>query len=426
MNIKYIMILLFACTMRNNSVFAQQQKLTLKNPLPAERTDELIVLKRSMIEKKTGKIATGKFAVLKNSNGQPLVAQYDDLNKDGIWDELVFLQNFKANESVTLTLSIADASAAVKAVVRSHARQKRKFTDDSFGNDLANDSIPAGQLGADFTKVALPPFLTEGPAWENDKVGFRIYFDVRNGKDIWGKTTSKMMMDEVGLDTANNYHKQSSWGMDILKVGTSLGAGSLAMQLPLKNGKDTLVRLGNVNMGKVVYEKIADGPVRAIIRLHYPEWKVLEDLVPVDLTEEISIWGGQYFYESKISVAHAPANARLVTGIVNLHSKKSFKTTSGTNKILYSFNKQSENQDELGLGIIISNQYFSNYFNTPNDGTDVKNTYALSMHGTALKPVAFRFYSGWGKTDARFLSAAGFGDFLKSQSIEMASPILIK
>jgi hypothetical protein len=32
----------------------------------------------------------------------------------------------------------------------------------------------------------------------NDKVGLRLYFNVCNGKDIWGKRTSRMMLDSVG------------------------------------------------------------------------------------------------------------------------------------------------------------------------------------------------------------------------------------
>ena len=60
-----------------------------------------------------------------------------------------------------------------------------------------------------------------------------------------------MVLDEVGTDTAKNYHQLSDWGMDILKVGTSLGAGALALQLQTNDGKDSLVRLGGITMGKV-------------------------------------------------------------------------------------------------------------------------------------------------------------------------------
>jgi hypothetical protein len=352
---------------------AQKALFTLENRMNTDRKDELIMLSREQLRKKLGHIGKDQFVNF-NYKQRPIVVQYDDMNGDGVWDELVFLPSFTANEKIVLQAFLSNTPATIKAVVRAHARHKRKNHDNTFGNDLGIDSIPAGQIGADFTKVKLPPFLTEGPAWENDKVGFRIYFDVRNGKDIWGKTTSQMMMDEVGVDPTLNYHEQAVWGMDVLKVGASLGAGSLALQVQTSNKKDTLVRLGNENMGKVIYTKVADGPIRTIIRLYYPEWKVLDNAAPVQLMEEISIWGGQYFYESKVTVCNAPQNATLVTGIVNLKSKEINMLSINGSKISYTYDQQSENHDELGLGIILPDSLFNKYITTPNENTDIKNT----------------------------------------------------
>jgi hypothetical protein len=261
----------------------------------------------------------------------------------------------------------------------------------------------------------LPPYLTEGPAWENDKVGFRLYFDIRNGKDIWGKTTSRMMMDEVGTDTANNYHKQAEWGMDVLKVGPSLGAGSLALQVPLPNGKDTLVRLGGKNIGGVTYEKIADGPVRAIFQLTYSNWKVGEGVSPVSVTEEIHIWGGQYFYESRVSVTGAPAGTKLVTGIVNLHSKQMYETDTAGYKSIYTYDVQSENKDKLGMAIVMPAAQEAGTATTPNVNTDIQNTYIMKANIKDDQPVVFRFYAGWEKSDERFTTEEGFKQYLLNE-----------
>ncbi|HKZ65847.1 MAG TPA: DUF4861 family protein, partial [Chitinophagaceae bacterium] len=175
-----------------------EAQLTITNPSQIERPDELIVVKRSVIEGKVGKIPSGKYAGLTTADNRPVVLQYDDLDKDGNWDEAAFLYSFKPKEETNFSIAVANEPAAIKAVVRAHARHRRKNADNSFGDDLKKDSIPPGQPATDFAKQPLPPFLTEGPAWENDKVGFRLYFDVRNGKDIWGKTTSRMVLDEAG------------------------------------------------------------------------------------------------------------------------------------------------------------------------------------------------------------------------------------
>src|SRR4051812_20681459 len=116
--------------------------------------------------------------------------------------------------------------------------------------------------------------------------------DTRNTKDIFGKRTTKMMMDTVGVVAENIYHKLSDWGIDILAVGKSLGAGSLALKVPNVNGKDTLIRLGGTNVGETIFEKVADGPIRAIFRMHYKGWQPIRGIEPINVTEEISIWGG--------------------------------------------------------------------------------------------------------------------------------------
>lgn len=349
----------------------------------------------------------------------PLVVQYDDVNGDKVWDEASFLYSFQPNEKLQLQTMISGAPATIKAMVRAHVRHMKKNADNSFGPALDKDNMPVNAPPTDFSKQALPPYLTEGPAWENDKVGFRLYFDVRNGKDIWGKTTNRMMMDEVGADTTKNYHKQADWGMDILKVGASLGAGSLALQVPLAGKKDTLVRLGGKNIEQVSYTKIADGPVRAIFKLQYKNWKVANGVAPVTVTEEISIWGGQYFYESKVTVSNAPAGSKLVTGIVNLKSKEVHKIDTVGYKTIYTYDVQSENHDKLGMAIVMPQNLVTTGV-TPNSNTDIQNTYTISAPVKINQPVVFRFYAGWDQSDSRFATEERFRGFMVNEMVNNA------
>lgn len=397
--------------------------ISLANELNVERVDELIVISRKQLSSKLGQI--GEQYVLLHRNQRPVLVQYDDLDKDGQWDEIAFLESFAPNEKKSYKLSLAASPATIKAVVRAHARHMRKGADDHFGNDLQTDSIPAGQAATDLTKQPLPPFLTEGPAWENDKVGFRIYFDVRNGKDIWGKTTPSMVLDTVGSDPKSDYHKLAPWGMDILKVGKSLGAGSLALRIKHK-GVDTLVRLGGINMGRVVYEKIADGPIRAIFRLRYPEWKIMEGAMPAALTEEIQISGGQYFYSSSVRVLNAPKNACLTTGIVNLHSNNVHVLKQSRTRGIFTFDKQTENSDELGIALMMNKNDYRSHSTTKNKDTEVQNTYTIDAQIRPDKPINFRFYSGWERSDDRFKSLTSFDEFMKKEAIKFQSPIGIQ
>lgn len=400
----------------------KQYLLNITNPSAIERADELVVLTRATIEEKMGPLSKEKFVAVSAEN-RPVPVQFDDVNADGIWDEAVFLFKFKPNERVLFTLT-ETTTLASGGDARAHVRMRRKNENNSFGPLLNKVTVPGNTAPTDFSKQQLPLYLTEGPAWENDKVAFRLYMDTRNTKDIYGKTTHKMMMDTVGADTINSYHDLSDWGMDILAVGKSLGAGSLALLIPKAGGKDTLVRLGGAHVGGVTYEKIADGPLRGIFRMTYGNWSVLEGMSPITVTEEISIWGGKYFYESKVSVSDAPAGTKLVTGVVNLKSKKAHELSLTDCKVLYTYDNQSENKDKLGMSVIVRNNQFAGFGKTPNAGSDVLNTYTVTLPISAA-PSEFRFYSGWELSDLLFTKEESFKIFLASEAVKYSQPLVL-
>ncbi|WP_442587575.1 DUF4861 family protein [Pedobacter sp. AW31-3R] len=420
---KILPVVLFAAAALH--VQAQQTKITLQNRTDLKRSDELITLERTFLEKKLGKLSDKSGITVSDGKTGHKVLQFEDTNADGKWDQLVFLQSFKPAEEVVLNFSLNDPQSSAAGVL-AHVRQMRKNSDDSFGPALPSDTVPAGQPNTDFTREKLPPFLTEGPAWENDKVGFRIYMDVRNIKDIWGKTTPKMMMDTVGVDPKLIYHHLAPWGMDILAVGKSLGAGSLALSVPRKGKTDTLVRLGGPNMGKIIYKRIADGPVRAVFSLSYPEWNVLGDGKLTRITEEISIWGGQYFYESKVSLSNAPAGAKLVTGIVNLKSRKKVELGLNKTKVMFTFDQQSEHGDHLGMAVAVKEKNFAGFGQTPNDTGDIRNTYIALMQLTEKKPVIFRYYAAWEHSDPVFATEEGFKAYLIEKTAASDQEIIIR
>ena len=78
----------------------------------------------------------------------------------------------------------------------------------------------------------------EGPGIESDLVAYRIYLDWRNGFDIFGKKVTTPVLQGIGQDGFESYHHMAPWGMDILKVGQSLGAGGFGFW---KNKKVELV-----------------------------------------------------------------------------------------------------------------------------------------------------------------------------------------
>ncbi|MEO5888637.1 MAG: DUF4861 domain-containing protein [Ferruginibacter sp.] len=396
-------------------------KIILTNTLTVERSDELIVFQKKMLEQKLGKIAAGKFVVFNNKANRPMVVQYDDMNGDGNWDEAVFLYSFGPKEKAVINIKLSDNPATIKAVVRAHVRLSKKNADETFGPAVASETMPLKNPATDFAKQPLPLYLTEGPAWENDKVAFRQYMDVRNGRDIYGKRVPHMVMDSVGTTVKTSYHDLNDWGMDVLHVGKSLGAGAVAVRLKV-NGRDTLIRLGGADITKTVYEQVSDGPIRAIFRMKYT-WLVNKRIIQI--TDETGVWGGQYFYESKLTVKGMPAGAKLVTGIANFNENISKNFQVNNMAVLYSHGKQSENKDELGMSIMVKKNGFAGFGATPDAGSEILNTYTVSQF-IRNTPLVYRFYACWVKSDARFGDAASFENFLRKEAQRKDVEILKK
>lgn len=295
-----------------------------------------------------------------------------------------------------------------------YARLRKKMGNGAYGINLQKERMPAQHQANDFSVTPIPYYQTEGPAWENNKVGFRLYLDVRNGKDIFGKTTTDMVMDTVGTYGDKYYHHlDERWGMDILKVGKSLGAGALALQIKNKS-IDTLARLGGPAVGETIYELVKNGPDEAVFRLYYNNWKVLDRTYY--LVEEITIHPDTYFYQSKVTITGLKGDERLVTGIVNLKNLLAQKAQKGNKTILYTHGKQSENGDHLGMAIMVDNIHQPQTGKTPDSGADILNTYTVSMKAANNQPVVFRFYAGWEGTDKNFKDQKYFKNLLLAEA----------
>lgn len=396
---------------------AQGRKtITVYNPSSFARPDELLRFKRADIEKKIG--STPAFIHVR-AKGKDFAVQQDDLDGDGKWDEAVVLYSFAPKENVSF--AIAHSKKEIKPVVqRAHVRLRKKNADDSWGPNIAREEMPLRNPATDFSKQPLPLYLTEGPAWENDKVGFRLYFDVRNGKDIWGKRTSRMVLDSVGTSVEPSYHDLHEWGMDVLHAGKSLGAGALAFLVPLNGDKDTLIRLGGEQVLRTTFKQLADGPLRVVFQISY-DWQISGK--PVQVIEQTSIWGGQYFYESKVWVKGAPQGTKLVSGIANFYYNI-FKTYKmGNTNVLFSYGPQSENKDNLGMAVLIPSATFAFTGSAPHAASEILDSYLAAQDVNGRGACLFRFVAAWEKSDVRFSNLLSFQKFINHEAKKMSEPV---
>ena len=404
---------------------SKKNTLVLTNPLAVDRPDETIILKRADVEARIGIIPEG-FAPIVKLNGANVPSQVDDMNGDSKWDELAFTLNFKASETIGLNLESVAIASYPEFEKRTNVRLGIEQADGTFPEV---DNYMALSYKDSFKIIA----QGESVSWENDKMGFRNYFDCRNVKDLFGKLKPGLIIDKIHTPEIPDYHVLSDWGMDILHCGNSTGSGGLAML-----EADSLYRLGSTDGYE--YQKITEGPVRSVFDLKYTGWHVAnQDLSAV---ERISIFPGKYWFQSDVTVSGFSGEKQLATGIVTslLKNEPIDFSANAEYRAIATLDKQSENKDELGMGIMVKKDEVTKVARTTNidfyklgyktvDEKQFSNviseTYYEAQKINADVPARHYFFAVWGLENEKWKSMDNFKAYISSEADLLSHPIVI-
>jgi len=383
------------------------QKITVFNENEFEVFHKLVTLQKSELA-----VVADKLPTIKQKDGSFVPSQCIDKDEDGVWDQVVFQVSLDAGATSYFTVFWVN-----EGDYPTFDKQTQVRLGYSELRDGMYVSVDRATRSTDH-KPEKPPYTYqfEGPGWESNKVAFRSYFDTRNGKDIFGKTTEKMVTQTIGR--GENYHKLQDWGMDVLKVGQSLGAGSLAI---LKN--DSLIRLGKTDSATFV--KVVEGPVYSSFRLIYQGWDVLGQ--EYEVHEEIAIQANKRWFESTVSLRSSEAKQidTLVVGIVNLKKADVEILNHAGIHTLYTHGQQSENKDALGMALLIQDKHFLNAAKAPTSGKGITHSelvYLTPVSGT----YTYRFYAGWELENKEFADIEYFKNMLQMTMQASSAELVVK
>ncbi|MEN8229164.1 MAG: DUF4861 family protein [Bacteroidota bacterium] len=386
-------------------------RLIVFNPLEQQRNDATILLSRSAIAKWTH-IPTGLLPSLSNLDGEYIPFQVDDLDGDGEWDELFALTDMGPSSQMKLVLKFMAPDKFPTFEVRTNLRlgaNKPGYP------ELLQASRLEGVAYHNYSGVTGEAFQMEGPAWENDMVGFRNYMDQRNGMDIFGKRTRVMVLDSVGVAGRQSYHDPDQWGMDVLKVGTSLGAGAIGYML-----NDSIYRVGDNGSGS--YDLQFEGSQRSRFNLSYTNWNVQDSLLEV--SHQIEIVAGRHYYQSSVTYSGSDLSLDLVPGIVNMKSDTLYVLTLNdyyTGFITHDY--QAEDTTLMAMAIMVPTGYLKAHGETKRSGPGVTQTYYAVLDAQPDQPIPYRFYALWEKEDPRWASLEEITDFLISEADRWAQSV---
>ncbi len=399
----FALVLLAILTLSCNSP-KKEIRIEVTNTMDKSRKDAIILLSRSAISGWT-EIPSGQWPALKAGDGSFIPSQVDDLDGDGEWDELFALIDMEASSQkiVAMTFQLPEDYPTFKTRTNLRLGAAEPGYPELFEaarlEGVSFDNYSGRTAGA---------FQMEGPAWENDKVGFRNYLDQRNGMDIFGKLTAEMVLDSVGIAGSPSYHEPAKWGMDVLKVGTSLGSGAIGYLY-----KDSIYRVGDNGSG--TYKVVLEGPIHSRFNLSYTDWMVNDQSLNVN--HQVEIIAGRHYYQGLVSYTGSDQKVSLVTGIVNIKSDSLYVLNLDNNYTgFFTHDFQAEDTSRLAMALIVPSTYLKSYGATSDKGEGITQTYYVVLEAQPEDPVPYRFYALWEKEDSRWASLTEVSDFLKSEA----------
>lgn len=247
---------------------AIRMKVVVVNPLNVDRKDCPVTIERSMMpfvsfyEASVFVVdpllpsqpdptfeqakAIGSGVTFKETNGHSIPYQLDDLDKDGVWDELYFVTDFKPNEEKLFFVYIGE-------------------------NDRGwFEHKTHSEIGAYCRHIV--------PWWESELMGWKLWYfsDV----DLYGKCEPMLVSNHENTTNTSGYTAGSKFGNDIMTVEDSFGAGGICLyedaSQPDKVSRPRFSPYrgeGQLNDTRYAYEVVCNGSIRSMIKVYIMNWR---------------------------------------------------------------------------------------------------------------------------------------------------------
>jgi hypothetical protein len=330
----FMLLLLNGCVPKDTSGI----KIEVRNNASTAITDAVIRINEPVILEKINALQ-GKYIVIRNDTTYPV----QSILENGNLTELLFSCDIGPGEDKEFTISKSDQETIFKQ--RTQAELSIKT-----GGEW-KDSIYNGGKFENILFLRVPDehsdhssyIRYEGPGWESDKIGYRFYLDWRNAIDIFGKKTDTLVLQNVGQDGFGSYHEIAPWGVDILKVGESLGMGSIGYWF---NNKSERVAVTDSIYCEINYSGILESKITTT----YFGWKAGD--YKSNLISRLSIQAGSRMTRHDLELSAGLDN--LCTGIVKLPEAEYIfpESSYGEWTWIATYGKQTLEGDLLGMAIL--------------------------------------------------------------------------
>jgi|GEM_PF-3555809 len=262
---KTLKLLVMSCLLGGSSfILAADIMITATNPLSEPWEAAPIVIDRAELRLPDGHTV----AALENKNGGhdwEVPFQLDDLDGDGVWDELFFQTDLPASGKIAITLKSGENvppnkfTKRVDATIETHPRE---------------------------------PWQVYKPAWESELMTYCTYGAAQ--VDVIAKIIPRLTIDYFYGDEPHSQHQFSTeYGHDFLLTANTMAAHAIFLQ---EDGK--VYRPWTTNSYSIrkeiepdagyESEVVSDGPLRAIVRTRISNWQTEQSTFKCDIIYSIA------------------------------------------------------------------------------------------------------------------------------------------
>jgi hypothetical protein len=187
----------------------------------------------------------GGYLMRKETNGHAIENQIDDIDGDGIWDELFFLTDLAPRETREFYIYI-----------------------DPYDRGLYEHHVHAaiGKYGRHTV-----------PFFESETIGWKLWFP--HSLDLHGKRTPMLTANYEYTTNKSGYYMPQEFGNDIMTVAQTFGAGSMCLFENPADPENSARAFFAPNKGKgplkdtrFSYEAVYNGPLRSMIKVTTMNW----------------------------------------------------------------------------------------------------------------------------------------------------------
>lgn len=338
----------------------------------------------------------------------------DDLDKDGVWDELFFMADLKAGERKTIYIY--------------RGFQQRGW----------NPHRTHAAIGSYMRHLV--------PFWESETIGWKLWFPT--DVDVFGKRKPVLMANRLYMGNLDGYavsYEDPAYGSDIMSVDNSFGgAGVGVFENPARPNVVSRPRLtpkadlaANFNSNQLedtryAFEVVVNGPVRSMIRAKTMNWN--SGAGSYALEQVYTAYAGQSYSTAKVRFnrfapnkpgAAFAAGIRKHGGEALAYQKGGVVVTAGP-EIIRNPDDEEAVQNDLkvtyaGSAMVVKDRYRPQYVFVPGQ----QGNHAFRITPGPELSFEYLIAAGWSEGPV-LKTAEAFRDYVVATAREYNSPLRVE